>query len=63
MTLVTRHLVPLLKTAGSLQALDAATFAIQELLRHYRSHEGLRKVAGQQGEQGEQSGGENRLFR
>ena len=35
MTLITRHLVRVLKTAPSVQALDATTFGIQELLRHY----------------------------
>ncbi|GAB4817356.1 hypothetical protein N2152v2_004402 [Parachlorella kessleri] len=40
-TLVTRHLLRLLKTASSLQVLDAATFAIQELLKHYARHDEL----------------------
>jgi hypothetical protein len=40
----------LLKTAPSLQVLDAATLAIQELLRHYSQAEGLpppQQAAGQ----------------
>jgi serine/threonine-protein kinase ATR len=40
-TLISRHLVRLLKTAPSLQVLDAATLAIQELLKHYSRAEGL----------------------
>ena len=49
-TLISKHLVRLLKTAPSLQVLDAATLAIQELLRHYSQAEGLpppQEAAGQ----------------
>lgn len=51
-TLITRHLVRLLKTAPNLQVLDGATLAIQELLRSYSRADGLRELAAQQAAQG-----------
>lgn len=43
-TLISRHLVRLLKTAPSLQVLDGTTLAIQELLKHYSQAEGLEEA-------------------
>lgn len=51
-TLISRHLVRILKTAPSLQVLDGATLAIQELLRHYSQAEGLQELAAQAQAQG-----------
>lgn len=56
-TLITRHLVRLLKTAPNLQVLDGATLAIQELLRNYSRADGLEELAAQQAAQQAALGG------
>ncbi len=56
-TLITRHLVRLLKTAPNLQVLDGATLAIQELLRNYSRADGLDELAAQQAAQQAAQGG------
>jgi hypothetical protein len=56
--LISRHLVRLLKTAPTLQVLDAATVAIQELLRKYHNAKGLPPLSAEQQQQLLQAAGQ-----